>query len=105
MHEGKRGEVKNDFEKERPILVALCLEKSKDFGMTSKKFYLKYILDENVSLSVDLKKEEVPPKLSSEENDEEYLKRISQDEHIAKMIEKISAEHDHRPIILDVEIK
>lgn len=31
MHEGKRGEIKNDFEKERPILVTLCLEKSKDF--------------------------------------------------------------------------
>ena len=71
MHEGKRGEIKNDFEKGKPILVTLCLEKHKDFGTTSKKFYLKYILDENVSLSVDLKKEEMPPKLSPEENDDE----------------------------------
>ncbi len=73
--------------------------------MTSKKFYLEYILDENVSLSVDLKKEEVPSKLSPEENDEEYLKRISKDEHISKIIEKISLEHKHRPIVLDFEIK
>ncbi|HNU96200.1 MAG TPA: hypothetical protein PKH95_02225 [Candidatus Magasanikbacteria bacterium] len=105
MHEGKRGEIKNDFEKGKPILVTLCLEKHKDFGTTSKKFYLEYILDENVSLSVDLKKEEVPSKLSPEENDEEYLKRICKDEHVAKMIEKISVEHKRRPIILDVEIR
>lgn len=104
--DSKENKSKTNLESERPIMTSVILEKKDDFGFKQDKFLIEFQLNEYDGPSLEI----FAPARFEAETDQDFLKRISEDEHfknkIKEMMFKEVAEKNHgRPLNFVYSIK